>query len=179
MNIYDDYESFMQDYNDLYKKLKETDSPLLVVIQDVLRVLDYVYELYLNKDKIEEDLVDIFEIGFSFISNVLTEIGIYYKDYFNNNYDIFNYYAKLMCYSIYVDDFKWYLDNEDYLTSERRIVIDEVKDEIEQTMKNRLPVTDELMEKLENKVAGITPYHDKFQPVYAVFLRITEELNIF
>lgn len=179
MNVYDDYESFMQDYNDLYKKLKETDSPILVVIQDVLRVLDYVYEQYLNGDKIEEDLVDIFEIGFSFISNVFSEINIYYQDYFNSNYDIFNYYAKLICYLIYVDDFKWYLDNEDYLTKERRKVIDEVKDEIEQTMKNRLPYTDELMQKLENKISGIMPYHDKFQPVYAVFLRITEELNIF
>lgn len=179
MNIYDDYESFMQDYNDLYKKLKESDSPLLVIIQDVLRVLDYVYEQYLNGDKIEEDLVDIFDIGFSFISNVFTEIGIYYKDYFNSNYDVFNYYAKLMAYQLYVDDFKWYLDNEDYLTKERQLVINEIKEEIDNTMKNRLPYNDELLQKLENKVSAIMPYHDKFQPVYAVFLRITEELNIF
>ena len=84
-----------------------------------------------------------------------------------------------MAYQLYVDDFKWYLDNEDYLTKERKTVINEIKEEIDNTMKNRLPYNDELLQKLENKVSAIMPYHDKFQPVYAVFLRITEELNIF
>lgn len=179
MNVYDDYGNFIEDCDYLIKKLKEIDSPIMITINDVLKVLDYVYEQYLAGDKIEDELIDIFDIGFGYFSNVMIDVINYYKDYFKENIDILNYYAKLIVYDIYVNDFKCYLDTEELLNPERKVVIDKIKENIDQILKNRLPYSQETIEKFEGEISSIMPYHDNFKPVYSVFLMITEELNIF
>ena len=82
MNIFDDYGNFIEEHEELINKLKESSSVILTTINDVMKVLDYVYEQYLAQDKIEEDLIDIFDIGFGYLSNVLVDVDLYYKDYF-------------------------------------------------------------------------------------------------
>lgn len=179
MNIYDDYGNFIEDCDFLLNKLKEVDSPILTPITDVLKVLDYIYEQYLAGDKIEEDLVDIFDIGYGYFSNVMMDVTNYYKDYFNENIDVLNYYAKVIVYSIYLDDFNCYLDNEELLTPERKKVIEEVKEKIDGILQNKLPYSQDDINHFEDSITSIMPFCDHFKPVYSVFLMITEELNIF
>ena len=82
MNIFDDYGNFIEEYEDLINKLRNSDSLIVTTFIDVLKVLDYVYEQYLAGDKIEEELIDIFDIGFGYFSTTIMNVHTYYKDYF-------------------------------------------------------------------------------------------------
>lgn len=179
MNIYDDYGNFIEENESLINKLKEKESPILTTFMDVVKVLDYVYEQYLAGDKIEEELVDIFDIGFGYFFNVMNDIKTYYVDYFNENFDILNYYSNVIVYHIYLDDFKCYLDNDEILTPERKRVIEKIEDKIEDILSKRLPYSQEDIDSFDEDIHSIMPSKDKFKPVYSVFLLITEELNIF
>lgn len=179
MNIFDDYGNFIEEHEELINKLKDSSSVILTVINDVMKVLDYVYEQYLAGDKIEEDLIDIFDIGFGYFSNVMLDVNVYYKDYFNLNLDILNYYGSLITYSKHLEDFKYYLESEELLSDERKETIEKVLDKIELILKEKMSYSKEDIDNFEDDIKEIMPYHDSFKPVYSVFLMITEELNIF
>ncbi len=179
MNIFDDYGNFIEEHEELINKLKDSSSVILTVINDVMKVLDYVYEQYLAGDKIEEDLIDIFDIGFGYFSNVMLDVNVYYKDYFNSNLDILNYYGSLITYSKHLEDFKYYLESEELLSDERKETIEKVLDKIELILKEKMSYSKEDIDNFEDDIKEIMPYHDSFKPVYSVFLMITEELNIF
>ena len=179
MNIFDDYGNFIEEYDELISKLRNSDSLIVTTFIDVLKVLDYVYEQYLAGDKIEEELIDIFDIGFGYFSTTIMNINTYYKEYFNENFEVLNYYSALIAYEIYLDDFKCYLDNEELLTDERKGIISQIEDKIGIILQKKLPYTKEEIDKFEDDIHSIMPYHDSFKPVYSVFLMITEELNIF
>ncbi len=179
MNIFDDYGNFIEEHEELINKLKDSSSVILTVINDVMKVLDYVYEQYLAGDKIEEDLIDIFDIGFGYFSNVMLDVNVYYKDYFNSNLDILNYYGSLITYSKHLEDFKYYLESEELLSDERKETIEKVLDKIELILKEKMSYSKDDIDNFEDDIKEIMPYHDSFKPVYSVFLMITEELNIF
>ena len=179
MNIFDDYGNFIEEHEELINKLKDSSSVILTVINDVMKVLDYVYEQYLAGDKIEEDLIDIFDIGFGYFSNVMLDVNVYYKDYFNSNLDILNYYGSLITYSKHLEDFKYYLESEELLSDERKETIEKVLDKIELILKEKMSYSKDDIDNFEDDIKEIMPYHDLIKPVYSVFLMITEELNLF
>lgn len=44
-------------------------------------------------------MLEIFEIGYGYLANVLGDLKTYYLDYFGKNIEVFNYYSELMLYS--------------------------------------------------------------------------------
>ena len=179
MNIFDDYGNFIEEHEEILSKLKDTSSVILTTINDVIKVLDYVYEQYLAGDKIEEDLIDIFDIGFGYFSNVMIDVNTYYKEYFNSNIDVLNYYGSLISYSKYLEDFECYLESEELLADERKRIIEIILDKIDVTLRNKLSYSKQEIDNFEDEIQTIMPYHESFKPVYSVFLMITEELNTF
>ena len=109
MNMYEDYNGYMADMRDLIKKLEETSSGVYVLLEDVLRVTKYIYEEHEKGSKLDEVLEEIFEAGFGYLSNVLSDISIMYHEYFNDDIKLFNYYAPLIVYSIYLEDYRCHL----------------------------------------------------------------------
>lgn len=179
MNIYDDYSEYMAEMKPLLKILKKTYSKLLFIIQDVITVCDYVEKLTKEKSNIDDDLAELFESGFSYIANILTDIKLYYEEYFNKDIILLNSYSSLILYHFYLDDFKGYLDVSELLTDERKKVIDDLEDEIDHILVNQKKVDDCLIERFEQLISEITPKYDNFKPVYAVFSLVCEELRLF
>ena len=179
MNIFDDYGNFIEEHEEILDKLRKSSSVILTTINDVIKVLDYVYEQYLAGDKLDEDLIDIFDIGFGYFSNVMIDVSTYYKEYFNSNIDVLNYYGSIISYSKYLEDFQCYLESEELLTDERKQIIERILDKIELILKEKASYSKEQIDNFEDEIQAIMPYHESFKPVYSVFLMITEELNIF
>ena len=179
MNIFDDYGNFIEEHESLIDELKNSSSVIMTLLNDVIKVLDYVYEQYLAQDKIEEELIDIFDIGFGYLSNIIFDVNTYYKDYCNSDINILNRYGTLITYSKYLEDFKYYLEDEEILTEDRKQVIDNVLNKIDNIIINHKQVTQNIVSNFENEIEQIIPYNERFKPVYSVFLMICEELNIF
>ena len=96
MNIYDDYINYLDECMELLDLLRENNSPLLIVVNDVIKVTDYIYQQYDKKQPISEELEEIFTLGFGYLSNVLTELKSYYEDCFDKDIKKLNKYAPLI-----------------------------------------------------------------------------------
>lgn len=179
MNIYDDYNKYIIENEELLNYLKSSNSSVLYCLADVLEVLDYVYKKYVDKVKIENELEEIFEIGFGYLSNCLIDINTYYKDYFGKDIILFNKYSTLIIYSILLDDVKGYLLSEERLTEERSELLDKAAKLIEGTLINIKEINPEEVAEVEDILEMVLPKKNNYKPVYAVFAMIAEELGIY
>ena len=59
MNVYDDYNKYIIENEELLSNLKSTNSSVMYCLMDVLEVLDYVYKKYIDNVKIEAELEEI------------------------------------------------------------------------------------------------------------------------
>ncbi len=178
MNIYEDYNGYMTDMRDLIKKLEETSSGVYVLLEDVLTVTKYIYEEHVKGSKLDDVLEEIFEAGFGYLSNVLGDINIMYQDYFNSDMELFNYYAPLIVYSIYLEDYRCHLEAEELLTEEREEFIKNIEEEVDHVLANKMPFDMEMIDTWEERIFKIAPKGDKFKPVYLVYSMIVEELKL-
>ena len=92
--------------------------------------------------------------------------------------DKINYYAPLIIYSIYLEDYRCHLETEDLLTDNIKTKIDEIQEEIDNIMNKSLPFEMTLIDKYEDEVLSMISDKTHFQPVYVVFAMICEELDL-
>lgn len=179
MDIYDDYESFLAEHDTLIANLHATGSHVMVVIQDCINVLDYIYKKKHDGAKIDCDEGNIFDAGFTYVSNVIHDLDIYYNDYFKKDIILFNKYSKLMVYNILISDLTGYLTDEEKLTKEREKHINDLEFKIDNIMVNQKEFGDDLIDYIEEELAFITPKVNDYKPIYSIFMEIAEELDLY
>lgn len=118
MNIYEDYANYISECQELIEEMIQYNSSVYYAIADVLKVTDYIYQKNEKKETIDEDMLEIFEIGYGYLANVLGDLKTYYLDYFDKNIEVFNYYSELMLYSIYIEDYKSHLNVQDLINDD-------------------------------------------------------------
>ena len=162
MNMYEDYNGYMADMRDLIKKLEETSSGVYVLLEDALTVTKYIYEEHEKGSKLDDVLEEIFEAGFGYLSNVLSDISIMYHEYFNDDIKLFNYYAPLIVYSIYLEDYRCHLDAEELLTEEREMIIKNIEEQVDQLLANKVPYNMDKIDEWEEEILKIAPLLSSF-----------------
>ena len=167
------------DTEELLNNLKNSDSNVLLCLSDVLEVLEYIYKKYLDQAKIDNDLEEIFEIGFGYLSNSLVDIKTYYLDYFKKDIILLNRYSTLIVYSILLDDLKGYLLSEERLTEERKATINNASKLIDDVMINLKEIDGDVIVTIEEAFETSLPKKHNYKPVYSVFQMIAEELGIY
>lgn len=179
MNMYDDYNKYIIENEELLNNLKNSDSNVLLCLSDVLEVLEYIYKKYLDQAKIDNDLEEIFEIGFGYLSNSLVDIKTYYVDYFKKDIILLNRYSTLIVYSILLDDLKGYLLSEERLNEERKATINNASKLIDDVMINLKEIDGDVIVTIEEAFETSLPKKHNYKPVYSVFQMIAEELGIY
>ena len=71
MNIYEDYRNYIDECDELIEMLKEKGASVYYAISDVLKVTEYIYNEYEKNQKLDEDLEEIFDIGYGFLANIV------------------------------------------------------------------------------------------------------------
>ena len=172
MNMYDDYNKYIIENEELLNYLKESNSSVMYCLSDVLEVLDYIYKKYIDEAKIEAELEEIFEIGFGYLSNCLIDINTYYKDYFKKD-------STYIVYSIMLDDVKGYLLSEELMNEQREEELNMAAKLIEDTLINVSEISSSVIQKVEESIENVLPKKNTYRPVYSVFALIRDELGIF
>lgn len=178
VSIYEDYFSYISEHQKTVELLKKKLPNIYVLVEDVIKVTDYIWKEYDNKSKISDELAEIFEIGFGYLTNVLADLEAIFQEYFNNMPDKINYYAPLIIYSVYLEDYRCHLETEEILTDSIKERIDEIQEEIDSIMNKSLPFDITLIDKYEDEVLSMVTDKTHFQPVYVVFAMICEELDL-
>lgn len=178
MNIYEDYGNYMSEVQDLIEAMINSNSTVYYALTDVIKVTDYIYRLSQNNEKLDDDLEEIFEIGYGYLANILGDLKTYFEEYFSKNMELFNYYSELMLYSIYIEDYKDHLNVEELLNDDIEKTLNDLIYKIDGILVNKKPYDGLLIANIEGTVDDVKIGRDNFQPVYNVFRMIAEELNL-
>lgn len=179
MDEYEDYASYKKEHKDILDKLDACNSSINMCLKDVVSVLDYIYKKHDEGSKIDDDLAEIFEVGYGYFSGVMQDLSVYYKDYFNFNMDVMNGYSNLIVAEIMLEDIASFLDVEEYLTDERKQTFNDLEQEIDDILVNRKPYDREFVNDIQQKIEELLPLNVNYRPVYDVFSLIAEELNVY
>lgn len=175
MNIYEDYINYINEHNDLLDKLYSTNSEVLFCLEDVIKVCDTIYKLYDKKETLSDEINEIFEIGFGYLVNNLDDLTNYYKDCLDSDIIQFNYYARVLVYSILLEDYKAYLLSNDEYEGKEKEVIEKALKEADEIVSNKKSFDDETIAFLEKTVNLASK--EEYKPSYIIFSMIYEELQ--
>lgn len=178
MNIYEDYQSYMEECSELLDMLKVNGKEVYYAINDVIKVTNYIIEQYKNNNKIDEDLDEIFDIGYGFLANVLADMKTYYEDAFDKNPKTFEKYSELLLYSIYIEDFKSFLESEDLMNDDALETINEMLNQLDSIFTHQKEFDSNLPIDLNAQLNELGIEKFKFKPAYSVFQMICEELHL-
>ena len=130
-------------------------------------------------DKSEDaDLEEIFDIGYGFLANVLADMKTYYEDAFNKNPETFEKYSELLLYSIYIEDFKSFLEAEDLMNDDISKTIDGLLNKLDKIFTHKLEIDATFPLEINAKLTELGLEKFKFRPAYSVFQMICEELKL-
>ena len=71
-------------------------------LEPVFVVLDHIYTLACETEKLDEDLDTIFEIGFNYLNAQFNVIKIYFESLFQSNCDDFVHYSEMLLFLSFI-----------------------------------------------------------------------------
>lgn len=178
MNIYEDYANYIDDCSEIIQIMNDHASPLLLIINDVMEVTEYIYHKYNKKEKLNEDLEEIFSLGFSYLSGVLSDIKTYYEECLDKNIDLLNKYASVIISIVMLNDFIDYLDVEESLNDDVKKEIENMVYKLDGIVSNQKSFDSDIITDAEYMIDSYLPKNLDFKPVYMVFALIKEELEL-
>lgn len=106
MDIYTDYANWKFENIDFIKKLVETRSKTISRFTSVIAVVDYLYELYIKKNTLDEDQQVFFSVGFDYIYDNFYTIKTLLDYKFDKDYTQLEACAKTINLLLYVNEFQ-------------------------------------------------------------------------
>lgn len=184
MDIFTDYANWKIEKYDLITMLNELDSNIIKRYQNVLLVLDYLYQIVVDKKRaLTEDEEVIFGTGFEYVDNNFITIEEILKNNFNNNIKEMESCAKTVNLFLYTLDFEDELlnlvpDNDVTLKADMA-KLEAFEDEVNTYLNNKIDVDDALFVKLDELTDAIFTKRDlEVNPIDSIFYQIAETYGL-
>lgn len=184
MDIFTDYANWKIEKYDLITMLNELDSNIIKRYQNVLLVLDYLYQIVVDKKRaLTEDEEVIFGTGFEYVDNNFITIEEILKNNFNNNIKEMESCAKTVNLFLYTLDFEDELlnlvpDNDVTLKADMA-KLEAFDDEVNTYLNNKIDVDDALFVKLDELTDAIfTKRNLEVNPIDSIFYQIAETYGL-
>lgn len=184
MDIFTDYANWKIEKYDLITTLKEVDSAIIKRYLNVLLVLDYLYEIVVDKKrKLSNDEEVIFNTGFEYLDNNFITIEELLKNNFNNNFKEMESCAKTINLYLYTLDFEDELLN---LVPETDVTLmpdlkklEDFEDEVSTYLNNKTNVDDAMFVKLDKITENIFYRRGlEINPMDSIFYQIAETYDL-
>lgn len=178
MDVFEDYNEWYQDNRSFIVKLHEEGYPFLSRFHDVFKVLHHIEEEFKRKKQTDDELLDIFDIGFGYLNMQILVLKSYYEEMFRFDMKAMVGYADLMNYSFYLDEFSEILmDQNEY---EKRIqqTFESIQDRIDAILSDRGSYDEHLFEEFDALVGSVFGNEKGHQTVGEIFSLIAEELSL-
>lgn len=171
-----DYKNWYASKQEFIHHLKHHDSIIMNRVWNVFVTLNYITTL--KEEELNEDYDVIFDCGYSYIYSIVGEMELYLSKYFNDNMHQFLNYELLLNYSLYLNELKGTLiENEDF-NEDANEEFNKIIDEIESIVKNKQPYTDAKIDEYDNRILATFVPKKEHITTPEVFDRIAEELQI-
>lgn len=147
-------------------------------VKDIIDSLAYMINI--DESEIDSDMENIFDIGYAYLYAYISELKIYSKNYFQDNFNDLLAYDKVINYIFYVNDLKELLVGNDLYHDEVREDLEYILNKGEEIVSKRLEVTDEILDDFENKVETLTMFEHRNNLITTpeLFADVVDKLKI-
>ena len=184
MDSLTDYANWKKEKSSLITTLKELDSNIIKRYNNVLAVLDHLYDLAINKKKqLSEDESVIFDVGLEYLDNNFITLEDILKKYCHNNVNEMEKSAKAVNLLLYAMDLEdEFLNNVSDSDPNIRTDLEELED-FEEVLYDYIvkqkDVEDALAAKLDDITIKIfTKHHIEINPIDSIFYDIAETYGL-
>ena len=174
MDTYRDYQNYKQDNIELIKTIKRNCTSTYIFIEDIIDVLDYVAKEKAKNSKLDEELLNLFDFGYDFLSAFIAEMDFIYRDYLKGEDLLLIKYDKVISYWFYLQDLRSFVE---YDLNKDVTKLNKLLDEVDLILKEQKPVSEELYNHYEEQIASFDP-KAQHKPIFAIYALVKEELML-
>ena len=128
MNNFEDYRSYKDEHIELIDELLEIKSKIISRFTHVLAICEYISAL--NEDELNDDLINIFDVAFEYLSRQIDTIETIYKKDYRNNLDAFNGASRTINLLLHIDDFLKEYETLDNFNEEGKEELSKLYDDV-------------------------------------------------
>lgn len=176
MDIYTDYANWKLENIEFIQKLIANKSQTISRFTSVIVVVDFLYDLYTKRNKLDEQEQVFFSVGFDYIHDNFYTIKTLLDYKFNKNYDKLESCAKTINLLLYVNEFQAELLENDIDTKS----LDDFENKINEYLDKEENVPDAFFPMLDDIIGPIFERNNiEFTPIESIFYEVALEYKLY
>ncbi len=180
MDIYTDYANWKFENYDFIHPLIVKRSKTISRFTSVIAVVDYLYEQFVKRQKLDEDEEVFFEVGFDYIHDNFYTIKTILDYQFNHNIDEMEKCAKTINLLLYVNEFQAELLNQPLDLKQELQQLDDFEQKINSYLDKKENVPDEFFPMFDDIINPIFEKNNlELNPIESIYYEAAVEYGIY
>ena len=167
-----EYRSYMNENSDFLMAFQNFNSLTYIRLANLIKLLNIIVDMEEKDKKVSEELEVVFDSGFTFLTEQIEDIKIYYYKFFDEDFDILFKYEHLINVYLTYEDLMVSIREQSVLDQKTKKMINDILNEIEDVLKNKKELLPERYEEIDAVMLEIS---NKF-PKVKITLEILEEI---
>lgn len=173
-----DYASWKMENYEMLEQFKQNGNPIYDRLEPVYVVLENLYEMACSNEQLDEDLENIFNIGFQYLYSQLNLTKIYFENLFKSACDDFEEYSEMLLFLLYIFDLRTDLESHD-LDSDLE-VLNNTETYIENMIMQRGHDYDFVRDMMNETIKQVFETIDyEYVSIVDIYVEIAENLGIY
>lgn len=173
-----DYASWKLENYEMLEEFKHNSNPIYERLEPVYVVLEHLYDMACNKEELDEDLSNIFNVGFQYLYSQLNVAKIYFESLFKSNCDEFEEYSEMLLFLLYIFDLRTDLESHD--NDSDLEVLNNTETYIENMIMERRKDFEFVRNMMNETLSTVFEFIDyEYVSIIDIFVEIAENLGIF
>lgn len=171
-----DYKNWFNTKHDLIHHFMHHNSMIFNRVENVLKTLNFIANL--KEEELNEDYSIIFDCGYGYIYQVVSEVELLLDKYFDNNMHSFLNYEPIINYSLYLNDLKEALIEDESFSERLNEEINQINTNIEKLISEKRPFVLKVLDDYDSRILALINPNKTILTTPEVYDRIYEELQI-
>jgi len=171
-----DFKSWYLENGDFFAHLHGHGTILFSHVKDIIDALAYISDM--NEEELDSDLVSIFDSGYAYLYSYVSELKLYLKNYFNDNFHKFLDYDTFLSYNFYINDIKELLVNEERYSDDIRKEFEWMLSDIENVLKEQKDIDETKIDEYNTRMLAILPDNEDYETLPEIFHDVVDRLKL-
>jgi len=176
--LYKDYASWKIENTHIIEQFEKNSSVIYERLEPVYEVLNYIYDMVVADNELNEDLETIFQVGFNYLNTQFDIIKIYFETLFQSKCEDFDEYSNLIIFLLYIYDLRTDLENNDINSDIEEL--NDLETNIENAVMERRDDHEFINSKMNETLAIVFDLMNyEYVSIVDVFVEIAENLGLY